>query len=161
MQEEEYYILTHHLECLELRVPQSGIKFKYGKFFVESTTDVYGKEVYSIRKDNFSFLNNSLHLYPHRDRHFGFSIRDLDMSFETIMQFIEDIQKRSLDLSEKVYVRKTFVKELLYTAKERCPICLEDYRSAQDIHLFLCGYHSAHQICAEKYEDTKCLICRK
>ena len=164
MSEDEYYIIKQHLNKLDFRIPQSGIKFKYGIFTVESLIDQYGKEVYAIRRyEFFSLLNNSAHLYPQRND-IGFSIRDLDMPFQIFMQFIAEIEKQKDKIEsgcKRVLVRENFIINLLRSAKEKCPICIEEYNSELEISLFLCGYHSAHRSCAETYGlQKKCPVCR-
>lgn len=159
MLESEYHELIRHLDTLAFRIPQSGIRFKYGQFLAESLVDIQGKELYSIRKDNTTFLNNSAHLYPKHP--VGFTIRDMDMPFRTLMEFIREVQEEKS--SRGVWVSESFITRLLSSAKERCPICLEDYTlidGNKKIHLFACGYHTSHEVCIEEYKDTKCPVCR-
>ena len=166
MLESEYYEIRTELLDLKFRVPQYGIKFKYGKFSVQTgyNTDMFGKIVYLIYKSSDTFWEKNLFLYPlENNDDTGFLIRDTDMSFADIKEFIHTIKNKD-NPSEVVFKRvnthEGFLKQLIYDAKYQCAICLDNYTAPSDVTILSCSHHF-HSNCITEYIINKpCPVCR-
>lgn len=159
MLESEYYTIIHELENLEFRIPQSGIKFKYNNFIVESLNDFTGKLVYSIKREDVFILLDYAHLYPRENSVVGFSIRDMNMKYEYMMDFIHTVKNKNNQEEKKIFVHKGYYIQLLKDSKDvSCPICLDNYKD-DSIHIYKCGHH-CHVNCFIHYGIDICPICR-
>jgi len=159
MLESEYYDLIYELEKLEFRIPQSGIKFKYNDFIVESLTDFTGKLVYTIKRDAYILIVDYAHLYPHENSNIGFSIRDMNMKYEHMMDFIHTVKNKNNQEEKKISIYKGYYIQLLKNSKDiSCPICLDDYTD-DSIYIYKCGHH-CHTNCFIIYGIDICPICR-
>jgi hypothetical protein len=159
MLEEEYDEIMEQLRGIKWRVPQTGIKFKYGKFFVDSLIDINKKLVYYIRKDNTS-IGYYISLYPIENKDTGFTIRDTNMDFKNIMEFIYEIQKKHKN-QKKISIPEGFFSQLLVDSQQQCCICLDSYNDDKNIYINICGHH-LHEKCMQEYGYNKsCPICRK
>ena len=161
MLEDEYYQIKKELDSLEFRIPQTGIKFKYGNFFVESLYDHTNQLVYCVKKDDSyaNIFSNHLALYPSDS--IGFSIRETNMSHTDIIRFINEIKKNK-KLVRKISLTEGLIKDLFINTKYTCPICLDNCTDINDIYISDCG-HAFHDTCREKMLQFSsiCPICRK
>ena len=165
MLETEYYEIKTELEQLKFRIPQSGIKFRYGDFIVESLIDFSGKLIYAIRKYEISILGGFTALYPNPDSDVGFTIREMNMNHKDTMDFINSVKSISSSETRKISIHQGMYIQLLKESKSsNCPICLNNYENSEnfecEIHLFACGHHS-HKNCFVSYGSDRCPICRK
>ena len=165
MLESEYYEIKEELRNLPFRVPQNGIKFKYGKFMVQSSNsfDRFGKQVYSVYKSSDTFWEKNLFLYPiENNTDIGFIIRDMDMNYGDVKEFIDTIKNKDSPYTvyKRIYAYEGFLRQLLYDAKYQCTICMEEYKSGGDINILPCSHHF-HTSCISEYiKDKPCPICR-
>ena len=159
MLEEEYYEIKSQLDTLEFRVPQSGVKFKYGNFLVSS--DISKENIYFIKRDTENYTYNFLSIAPKTDSNVGFIIKEISMNYKSIMEFIHEIQTKKNKIP-KISVSKTFYNQLLRDSRQTCMICLDDYSDEnREIYINYCGHHS-HLKCMETYGINKnCPVCRK
>lgn len=163
MLESEYYEIKNELYTLNFRVPQSGIKFRYGKFIVYSM-EAFDNSVYSVHKSSDTFREKNLFLNPvEHNTILGFNIRDTDMTFSDIKEFIYTIKNkdnpRTLSFT-RVNTYEGFLKQLLFDAKYQCAVCFEHYSSINEIVVLSCSHHF-HLECISEYITNKpCPICR-
>lgn len=159
MLEEEYNEIMGHLKDISWRIPQTGIKFKYGKFVVDSLIDINKKLVYYIRKEDVG-IGYYMSLYPIENRDVGFTIRDTNMDYKNMMEFIHEIQKKPKN-QKKFSVSEGLFVQLLIDSNQQCCICLDNYKNNTNVHINICGHH-LHKECMKSYGFNKsCPICRK
>lgn len=162
MLEEEYFNIMNELEDLSFRIPQTGIKFKYGNFIVESLYDISNELVYFVKKDiaTHNIMTNHLAIYPKNN--VGFTIRETNMNYRDIMEFINYIKKRKNSSFRKIGLNEGYIKELLINSEHICSICLDVCKDLHNLQIIDCG-HAFHSNCIDNMINFKnvCPVCRQ
>lgn len=160
MLEEEYYSVLDSLSSLPFRLPQEGVKFRYGKFSVCTNRDMDNKLLYNIRLEyGEKYAFNTMTICP-KNNEPGFTIKEMSFTFAEASDFINELNKR-LRIPKKVSIQEGVYIGLLQESKQSCLVCLNAYNQDSGIHVYSCGHH-VHLDCYTLAEFIRiCPLCKK
>lgn len=155
---EEYYSILENLTTLPFRVPQDGVKFRYGSFSVISYRDMENKPIYSIHQEfSNSYCFSSMSLIPNESG-IGFRIKDMTFSYNDVNKFLNEVGKHT---PRKIYIQEGVYINLLKEARQSCLVCLDSYDSVSSIHVYSCGHHVHDNCYASTDTLVLCPLCKR